>query len=235
MISKTLSRRLSPLFVCAVLMLPMAAMASKPKPTTIDLSAEASTRAENDLGRAQLYFETSDSDPAKLAGLVNRTITEALEKANKVESVTTSTAGTSTYPVHNKDGTKIEGWRMRSTIELESRDLAALSTLIGELQQSLALSSVSMRPASDTRRKAADLAAVDAIRAFEERAEVLAGTLNKKYRISNLSVQHGGGMPVYPMMMRAAAMDASESSPAPLQGGHSEITVNVSGTIELID
>lgn len=237
---RPLSRPLVLLSLCtSLLALPLAAGANNksraPEPATIELSAEARGQAENDLGQAQLYFEASDADAAKLAAQVNRVIAEALETAGKVSSVTATTAGTTTHPIRSKDGNKIESWRMRSSISLESRDIPALSSLIGQLQQSLMLSGVSMRPAAETRSQAADLAAVDAIRAFEERAGVLAETLGKSYRIRHLSVQHGGGMPVYPMMMRAASVAADEAAPAPMQGGHSDITVTIHGTIELID
>lgn len=229
-----LSRRLLPLFALALLTLPAAVLAAEPAPTTIELSAEASSKAENDLGRAHLYFEATDADPAALAARVNRVIAEALERAKASPAVAVSTAGSSTYPVHSRDGAHIDGWRMRSTIELESRDIAALSALIGRLQQTLAIAGVNMQPAPDTRSKAANVAAVDAIRAFEERAAVLSNALGKRYRIRHLSVQHGGGMPVYPMM-RVSAMAAEAAMPAPLQAGHSDVTVNVTGTIELTD
>jgi predicted secreted protein len=221
------------LLAAALIAVSSPVFAKPPAATTIDLSAEAGSKAENDLGRAHLFFEAQDADASALASKVNRVIADALETARPFTSVMTSTAGSHTYPVHSKDGKRVEGWRMRSSIELESRDISALSALIGELQQRLMISGVRMQPAPDTRAKAANVAAVDAIRAFEARAEVLANALGKHYRIRHLSVQHGGSMPVYPMM-RVSAMMAEDAS-APLQGGQSEITVTVSGTIELID
>lgn len=222
-----------PLLAAALFAFALPAVADKPRGTTIELSAEAGSKAENDLGRAQLYFEAEHENPSTLAARVNRVIADALTTARPFTSVTTSTSGSNTYPVHGRDSNKIEGWRMRSSIELESRDLSALSSLIGQLQQTMMISGLRMQPAPDTRAKAANVAAVDAIRAFEARAEVLANALGKHYRIRHLSVQHGGS-PVYPML-RASAMMAEDAVAAPLQGGHSEITVTVSGTIELID
>lgn len=223
----------APLFAAALFAFAAPALAGKPQATTIELSAEAGSKAENDLGRAQLYFEAQHEDPSALAARVNRVIADALTTARPFTSVTTSTSGSTTYPVHGRDSNRIEGWRMRSGIELESRDLSALSSLIGQLQQTMMISGLRMQPAPDTRAKAANVAAVDAIGAFKERAEVLANALGKHYRIRHLSVQHGGA-PAYPML-RASAMMAEDAVAAPLQGGHSEITVTVSGTIELID
>lgn len=226
----------APLLAAALLTFAAPALAAKPRAeaaTTIELSAEAGSKAENDLGRAQLYFEAQHEDPATLAARVNRVIADALATARPYTTVMTSTGGSNTYPMHARDGNQIEGWRMRSSLELESRDLPALSALIGELQKTLMISGLRMQPAPETRAKAANVAAVDAIRAFEERAEVLANALGKQYRIRHLSVQHGGS-PVYPMLRMSAAM-ASEDASAPIQGGYSEITVTVSGTIELTD
>jgi len=221
------------LLLAASLLTTAPLLAAESGPTTIELSAEAGAKADNDLGRAQLFFEAQDKDPSALASRVNAAIADALETAKPHTAVTTSTVGSHTYPVHSSDGRRVEGWRMRSTLELESRDIAALSALIGKLQQTMMIASVRMQPAPDTRAQAANVAAVDAIRAFEERASVLANALEKHYRIRHLSVQHAGSMPVYPMM-RASAMAAEDAS-APLQGGQSEITVTVSGTIELIE
>ncbi|MDX5363386.1 MAG: SIMPL domain-containing protein [Pseudazoarcus pumilus] len=222
------------LFAALLIALSAPALAKPPAATTIDLSAEAGSKAENDLGRAQLYFEATDKSAPALAAKVNRAIADALETAKPYTTVMTSTAGSSTYPVHDREGNRIEAWRMRSTIELESRDMGALSALIGQLQQTLLIANLNMQPAPETRAKAANVAAVDAIRAFEERAEVLSNALGKRYRIRHLSVQHGGSTPVYPMM-RASAMSFAKDESAPLQGGQSEITVTVSGTIELTD
>lgn len=227
----TPSRYLLPAVAAALFLLP--ASASAAEPATIELSADASSSADNDLGHAQLYFEATDTDTAALAARVNRRIADALEATKPYKSVKTSTVGTTTYPIHSQDGRNIDGWRMRSSIQLESRDIDALSKLIGELQKNLAISNVSMQPAPDTRSKAANVAAVDAIRAFEERAAVLANALGKRYRIRHLSVQHGGMSPIYPMMR--TSLKAADAMSAPLQGGQSDITVNVSGTIELID
>jgi predicted secreted protein len=201
---------------------------------TVDLSAEANRSAPNDLARATAYFEATDKSPAALATTVNREIAAAIELTRKFPGVKASTSGISTWPVHSKNGQHIEAWRMRSSIALESRDIPALSELLGKLQETLAVTSLIMQPAPETRASTADQAATDAIRAFEARAQRIAETLGKRYRIRSLAVNFGGGQqPVYPMMRSTAMM--AESAPAPLEGGESEIVVSVSGTIELLD
>ncbi|NMG15967.1 SIMPL domain-containing protein [Aromatoleum bremense] len=199
---------------------------------TVDLSADASRAAPNDMAIASLYFEADGADPAPLARQVNAVIASALEQARLYPAVKARSSGTSTFPVYGKEGRKIEGWRMRSEIQLESRDLPALSELLGKLQGKLALSGLLMQPAPETRRSVADLAAGDAIRAFQARADAVAATLGKPYRIRHLSIGYGGESPPIRPMMKTTTF-AAEAAPAAIEAGESEIAVTVSGTIEL--
>lgn len=202
--------------------------------TTIELSAEASKAAVNDLATAVLYVERNGPNPAAVAREVNREITAALDIARARSEIKVQSGNTSTWPVYAQDGKgRITGWRMRSEIELESRNLPAMSELVGELQSSLALAHINMQPAPETRRKAIDEATVDALQAFEQRAALIAGALGRKHRIAHLSVGHSGFQPPMPRMRAAAAMAAEAS--APLEGGESQVSVHVSGRIELVD
>lgn len=203
-------------------------------PTTIELSADATRSAPNDMAIASLYHQADDKNPATLARNVNAAVAAALEQARAYPAIKTRTAGVSTFPVYGKEGRKIEGWRMRADIHLESRDIAALSELLARLQSSLALSSLTMEPAPETRRSVSDLAATDAIHAFQARARSVAGILDKPYRIRHLSVAYGGAQrPVFPTMKTAAF--AADAAPMAIEAGESEIAVSVSGTIELTD
>lgn len=212
----------------------LAGAAETPSPPTVELAAEASAPAPNDLAVAVLYAERSGPSAAALAREVNHDIAAALETARTEAAVKTQTGGTSTWPVYAKDGRgRIEAWRMRSEIRLESTDTGAMSELIGRLQASLALAQVSMEPAPESRHKAVAEATVGALHAFEVRAKLIADTLGRRYRIAHLAVGDHGLQPPMPRMR--AAMMAAEAAPAPLEGGESRIAVQVSGRIELLD
>ncbi|THF63440.1 SIMPL domain-containing protein [Pseudothauera rhizosphaerae] len=200
--------------------------------TTIDLAAAATRPAANDLAVATAYFEASDASPAAVARQVNRAIAAALDTARAYTTVKTQSGSTQTWPVYGKNGRQIEGWRMRSEIRLESRDIAALSELLGKLQSTLAVSQIGLEPAPETRRKALDDATVDAIRAFEQRAQLVANTLGKPYRIRHLGIGESG---YQPMPRIRAAMAAAEAAPAPIEAGESQVGVTVNGTIELTE
>jgi len=202
--------------------------------TTVDLAAEAARPAVNDQVRAVVYSEVQGSNPADLARRVNQEIAGGLQLIRGKAGVTVKSGNQSTYPVYGRDQ-KIESWRMRSELVIESRDLGAVSELLGELQQRrLAVAQVSQMPSPETRRQVEDEATRDAIKAFQSRAEVVAGALGKKWKIKQLSVsQQGGAMPM-PVFRAAKAMMA-EAMPAPLEAGESLLTTTVSGQIELLD
>lgn len=214
---------------------PLSAVAhpsADPAVPTVELSAEGSRPAPNDMAIANAYFEASGTDPAKLAEHVSGTIASALENIRRYSDIRVQTAGTSTYPIYGKDGRRIESWRMRSELQLESRNLPVLAELLGKLQANLALSGLVMQPAPDTRKNVADQAAIDALRAFQVRAKTIADTLGRAYRIRHLSIGYGDAQPIRPM--KSMAMRA-EAAPMPIEAGETEIVVTVHGTVELTD
>ncbi|WP_263772711.1 SIMPL domain-containing protein [Propionivibrio soli] len=201
------------------------------EPTIVELAAEASRPAANDLVRAVVSAEAAGVTPGELAAQVNSQIANALRIANGYASVKTQSGGTNTYPVYAKNG-KIESWRMRSQLALESRDTGALSELLGKLQATLGVSNLVMEPSPETRKKAEDAAMLDALAAFRERANVLASALGKPYRIKQISVNTDGRI-VQPMFRAAPKTMASEIAPMPVEAGESQISVSVSGQVEL--
>ena len=163
---------------------------------------------------------------------MNTLTAEALKTARAYPSVKIKSNGTSTYPIYSRAG-KIDSWRMHTELALESGDQGALSELLGKLQESLAVANLTTLPAPETRKKAEDEAMLDAIAAFKARALVVAGTFGKPYCIKQLSV-HSSGAPGRPLpMLRMAAKAADSSVAMPVEAGDSQISVSVSGQIEI--
>lgn len=203
--------------------------------TTIDLAAEASRPAANDMVRATVFAEASGNNPAELARRVNQDIAEGLKVIKAKPGVSVKSGRQSTFPVYGQNQ-KIDSWRIHSELILESRDVAAVSELLGELQQRrLAVSSVSQLPAPETRKKVEDEATRDAIAAFRQRAAVVAEVLGKPYTIRHLSIQQSGQMPPMPVMRASRAMAADAAPPVPLEAGESLVTTTVSGQVEVAD
>lgn len=200
-------------------------------PTLIELSAEASRPAVNDLLRATVSAEASGATPGDLAKQVNNLIANALKTTKAYPSVKTQSGGSNTYPIYAKGG-KIESWRMRSELSLESGDVAALSELLGKLQTSLQVSNLQLQPSPETRKKVENEAMLDALAAFKSRAKVLADALGQPYHIKQLSV-NSTGMIVQPMFRGAAKAMLSDAAPMPVEAGESQISATISGQIEL--
>jgi predicted secreted protein len=201
----------------------------------IDLAAEAGRPAANDMVRASVYSEASGSNPADLARQVNGNIGEALKLIREKKGVTVKSGNQSTYPIYTQSR-KIDGWRMRSELLIESRDFGAVSELLGRLQQMrLAVGDITQMPSPETRRQVEDEAMREAIRAFQNRAAVVAEQLGKGWKIKQMHINQGGGSPVPIMRGARAAMLAADAAPAPIEAGESTITTHVTGQIELED
>lgn len=218
--------------LAALLATPTAAATSN-STTTIDLSAEAAQPAANDLARATVFAEATGPTPGALAKRVNSLVADGLKTAKAYSSIKIQSGATHTYPVYTK-GSRIEGWRMRSDLTLESGDTATLSELLGKLQESMGVASLLMVPAPETRKKAESEAMIDAIAAFKARARVIADALGKPYRIKHLTINSSGRSPAAPLM-RSAALASAEPVPMPIDAGETQINVTVSGQIELLE
>jgi predicted secreted protein len=200
--------------------------------TLVDLSVEASRNAPNDQARATAYLEASDTNAAELAKRVNRAIAAGFDTAKAYPQVKAKSGSTSTWPNYGKNGRSIESWRMRSEIQLESRDIGQLSELLTKLQATLAVSQLTLQPAPETRKKAEDDATLDAMQAFQSKAKLVAGGLGKTYRLRQMSINSSGRIPLY-ATMKGAPMSMASDAPMPVESGESSITISISGQIEL--
>ncbi|MCL2525235.1 MAG: SIMPL domain-containing protein [Betaproteobacteria bacterium] len=201
--------------------------------TEIELSAEASRPATNDLLRAGVYAEASGGNAAELARRVNQDIAEALKLIRNTPAVAVKSGPQNTYPVYNQEQ-KLESWRIRSELLLETKDVAALSELLGKLQaQRLALGHLNQLPSPATRAAAEEGATRAAIDAFRARAALIADQFGKPYQIKQLTLRAQGATPPMPRMQAAGAK--MSAAPMPIEAGESQVTVSVSGRIELAD
>ncbi len=202
----------------------------------VDLSAEASRSAQNDLLRATVYTEQSGNQPAELAKRVNVDVAAALKLAKAIPGISVKTGQQGTYPVYANNVRKIDSWRMRVELLLESRDAGALSELLGNLQQQrMLLGNIQQTPSPETRHQVEDETTRDALQAFQNRAKLVAASLGKTYKIKQLSINHNGGFTVMPMFKPRMAAVAMEAAPAPVEAGESQLTTTVTGQIELAD
>lgn len=223
-----------PLILAALLLLAATAYAAEePQYNRVDFSTEAVREVDNDLLLAQMSVEVSDHTPALVAQSLNTTLNAALHKAAAFPAVKASSGNHTTYPIYGKNN-RLDGWRGNAQIRLESRDFKAAGELISQLQESLQLAGVSFTVAPETRRKLEDQLIGEGLTAFGQRAEFIRSALSGSgYRLFHLSVNNGGHQP-QPLRDGMIAMQAEAVSAPEFSGGDSELTVQISGTIEII-
>jgi predicted secreted protein len=204
--------------------------ATAPSYNVVSLQAEAQREVENDLMSAVLYVELSETDSARLAQALNTAISSALKTAAALPTVRARSGGYQTYPVYDKQR-KLTEWRGRAEMRLESSDFAAASGLIGRLQSSLQVASISFAVSQELRQRIQDELVPEAIGAFRARAQVAQKALGgRSYKIRQVNLSTGFlGRPPQPLAMEARAAVAAP----PLEGGTSRITVAANGSIEV--
>lgn len=200
----------------------------------VELSAEAKRTISNDLLQATLYVEDSHGQAAELAQRLNRVADEALKKAKRYPAVKISSQGQNTWPIYDKR--KISGWRGRVEFRLEATEHDQAAALIADLEGQLQIAQLGFSISDSARRKVEQQLTPEALKAFEERAQLVARNLgNGKYRIVNLTVLNQGQFyahrPVRAMSMAAKVADEAAVMPT-FAAGDSEVGVQVQGRIQ---
>ena len=200
---------------------------------TVDLQARAQREVRNDTLSASLFVELTGADPAKLADSLNRDTANSLAVAKEFKSVKVRSGNNQTYPVYDRSQ-RLTAWRGRAELRLESKDFQAAATLIGRLQSRMQLGQIGFSVSDEARKAAEDEIIDEAINAFRARADIVRTSLGGRgYKIRHLAVNTGGGFVPRPLMARASVAAAEGVAAPPLEGGVSQITVSVNGTIEV--
>jgi len=219
-----------PVFTLAAAGQALAADAA-PRFNQIHFQVERSRMVDNDRMQAVLSVTAEDASAARLADQINRTMDWAVKTAKTRPGIEVRSGNYRTYPVYNKD--KIQRWRAVQELILEGTDFATLSSLIGQLQERLQVASINFSVSPARRAAVEDELIAQALDAFKQRAELVRKRLAARgYRIVDAAINTGGAQPA-PIMMRAAAMEASSIAPPAVEAGTSTLSVNVTGVIEL--
>ena len=196
----------------------------------VSVQAEASREVDNDELVAVLAAEAQGADPAALASMINQRMAAALQLARGAPAVRLRSGNYQTYPRYRDQ--RVEGWHAAQELRLESPDFTAAARLIGALQKDLVVRSMSVRLSREARRTAENALIPEAIAAFQGRADIARKALNAKgYRVRNLSVETGAVGP--PVPLATTARTQSSVAPPALEPGISQVTVTVSGTVQL--
>jgi len=233
---RTMTRIATALALTAASLASTGLLAAEARYNQIALRAEVNQEVAHDLMHVTLYTEAQHSDPAKLAAEITTTLNKTLEQVRQVKGVAVKLGSRHSYPVYDDKGQKITAWRERAEVRLESADFARLSTLTGELLQSMKMAGMDFSIASDTRKTREDAMLKDAVNAFKARAQLATEALGGKgYKLVSLNLNTGGFQPPMPMRAYAAkGMAMMEAAPTPeVEAGTSQVTVSADGVIEV--
>lgn len=218
---------------------PALAQVIPPTYQRVEFVTEVAREIPNDQMEAVLSVELSDKDAGRLAQQIATIMNDAMKKAAAYPSVKATSGNQNTWPVYGEtmaSSSKLERWRGRAEIRLESKDFRAASELIAKLQEKMQLNGLSFVVSPDTRRKVEESLTAEAINAFRARAESIRTAWQARgYQLVYMNLGSGGGvMPPQPMMRMAKTMDAAEAVPAQdMAGGETRLVVTASGSIEL--
>ncbi|WP_312935652.1 SIMPL domain-containing protein [Pseudomonas sp.] len=231
-------RRSAALIVASGLLVSLPALAAdEPRYNQVSLRAEVSKEVARDLMVVTLYTEAQDNDPGKLAKQITDAMNKAVQQARGVKDVKISQGSRNSYPVYDNKGQKINGWRERAELRLESADFPALSKLTGDLLQDLKMGGMDFSIAPATRKTSEDQLLKEAVDAFKARAQLATEALGGSgYKVVNLNLNSSGYPRPYlrsaPMAMKAMSADEAASAPD-IEAGTSEVSMNADGLIEI--
>jgi predicted secreted protein len=205
-----------------------------PQYNRVSLSESAQTDIDNDQLVAVLFAQAEGREAAAAADQVNRVMDWAVTLVKAHPEVKVQTLGYRTQPIYSKNN--IRGWRAQQSLRLEANDSGLMGDLTAKLQEQLQVQSLTYQVSDEQRRARLDELTAAALRRFQERARHITRTLGRgDYRIVRIAINDGHQPPVpiaRGMMMEAARADVAVA-PARIEAGTQQITVSVSGEIEL--
>jgi predicted secreted protein len=198
----------------------------------VRLQSQQTEAVSNDTMHVTMNTYAEMQDPAKLAETINKDMEWALQQAKQVKGVKINTGGYQTWPITRKEVTT--GWRGQQDLVLESADTETLSRLVGQLQGRLQIKSMSFT-VSDEKRAGVENRLIDAaLDAFKQRAGIIGDNLKASgFRIVEINVNTSTQRPPMLRQARMATMSMEASDAVAVEGGESDVSVTVNGTIEL--
>ena len=197
--------------------------------TLLNFTATERMSLPQDLLTASLRIEARSSDPRKVQADINTAMEKALATAKKAAGVKVTTGGYQVYEQRLERNLRM--WQGQQTLQLESKNAAAVLELAGQLQASgFAMSGLSYSLSPERAESVRDELMVKALGSLKAKAALVARTLGKSgYDLVDVNL--GGDMPVVPMYraMRAemAMADGAAATPPSAEPGETEVAVTV--------
>jgi predicted secreted protein len=198
----------------------------------VRLQSQQTEAVSNDTMHVSMNTYAEMQDPAKLAAKINNDMEWALQQAKQVQGVKINTGSYQTWPITRKEVTT--GWRGQQDLVLESADTETLSRLVGQLQDRLQIKSMNFTVSDEKRAGVENRLINAALDAFKQRAGIIGDNLKASdFRIVEINVNTSTQRPPMLRQARMASMSMEASDAVAVEGGESDVSVTVNGTIEL--
>lgn len=198
--------------------------------TLLNLSASERMTLPQDLLTATLRVEARSAEPRKVQDDINKAMARALALAKAVPTVKTSTGGYQVYEQRLERSVRV--WQGQQTVQLESKDSAALLDLAGKLQESgFAVSALDWSLSPERAESVRDELMVKALGNLKAKAALVVRTLGKSgYELTDINLEGTPQpMPMYRAPRMAVAMASNDAVAPPVaEASETEVTVGVS-------
>ncbi len=206
-----------------------------PPSGVLSLDAQAVAEVPTDTVTLTLGAEQEGADPGAISAALSRKADDVIAQAKRTTGVQAESGGFSIYPNTDRNG-KISVWRGRAEVRLTSKDFAAASRLAGQVASQMQVQNINFTLSREARTAAESKLIDQAVNAFRDKATTTSKLFGySNYTIREVHVSEGSGSPGPRPMMRMAAM-ASDSAPVPvpIEGGKAQVTVTVSGAVQML-
>lgn len=211
-----------------------AAQTVAPPSGVLSLSAQAATEVPTDVVHLTLAAEQEGPEPTAISTALSSRTQAVLAQAKRTSGVEAQSGGFTIHPNTDRNG-RISTWRGRSEVILKSKDFAAVSKLAGELASQMQVQNIAFSLSRETRLAAEQKLADQAVAAFRDKAQATTKLFGYSgYTIREVSLNESGGVMPMPRMYAAKAMSDSAGAPIPVEGGKSQVTVSVNGSVQMV-
>jgi predicted secreted protein len=202
----------------------------------VQLSANAAVEVQQDILTISMNTTREASDANVVQAQLKTALDSALTEAKKVSQpgqLDVRTGNFSLYPRHSKDG-KINGWQGTAELVLEGRDFVKISAAAGKIQ-TLTIGNVAFSLSREQRTKVEAEAQHIAIDRFRSKAADISKSFGMgTYTLREVTVNAGDQAYVSrPRVVAMAMKMASPEESVSLEAGKSNVSVTVSGSVQL--
>lgn len=228
-------------FLAAFFLMPMTANAQNntgghPTQGVVNLQASANVEVVKDVLSIAMSTTREGTDAATVQAGLKQALDAALQEAKKVAKsgqVDVQTGNFSLWPRQSKDN-KVSGWLGSAELLIEGRDMVTIGQLTGRIN-TLTVARVNTTISRELREKTESELLAQAIARFRAKAAEVAKQFGYSSHVVR-EVSVGANEPAFAAQdsMRVRSMSAYSEAALPVEAGKATVTVNVSGSVQML-